>query len=84
MSAKGLLGKTVVGVVIYPGFDSIFSKPVNSVEGLILRDRSGKETVVRFVTLEDSNGGDYGLEVVWPAREVNVQHERTIRWKDAP
>lgn len=60
-----LLGKRIVDVLS----TTISSNGLRTVDhfGLVLEDSRGRRTCLRWVVVEETDGADYGLHLIYPA-----------------
>lgn len=63
---RALVGKRIVGVV-YATMSSN-NQPRTVHEALVLEDRRGRQSYLRWDTVEETDGAYYGTELVYPGR----------------
>lgn len=68
VTSKSLVGKKIVGVIW--STMSSNNRTVNVHAGLVLVDERGRRSVLRWSTIEETDGACYGTELVYPGLAV--------------
>jgi hypothetical protein len=64
VKTRSLIGKRIVGV-IWARMSSN-NQMTDCHEGLVLEDARGRRSVLRWITIEETDGGEYGTGLIYP------------------